>query len=117
VSDDTLGEHQRKFTRLLGLLIMWIYSHGLEATVGEAFRTQEQAQWNAEHGLGIRHSLHCERLAFDLNLFKDGVFQTDIEAYRPAGEYWMSLDPDCAWGGLFAEPDIDHFSLSWQGAS
>lgn len=111
----TLGQHQRRFTQLVGQLIAWCYANGYELTFGEAFRTPEQATWNAEHGSGIANSLHTERLAVDLNLFKDGIFQTELESYRPLGDYWKTLDPDCAWGGDFTKPDADHFSLSYNG--
>jgi len=29
------------------------------ATLGEAFRTSEQAAWNAARGIGIKDSQHC----------------------------------------------------------
>ena len=111
----TLGERQRKFTQLVGQLIGWCYSNGFELTLGEAFRTPEQAALNAQKGSGIANSLHTSRLAIDLNLFKDDVFLTTTDAYKPLGEYWESLDSDCSWGGRFAKPDADHFSLSYNG--
>ena len=111
----TLREQQSVFAMLVGHLIEHIYSAGYEATFGEAYRTPEQAQWNAAHGLGIAHSLHTDRLAIDLNLFKDGQFLETVEDYRPLGEYWKSLHELARWGGDFSKPDSDHFSLEWQG--
>lgn len=111
----TLSEHQRKFAQLVGKLIDWAYANGYELTFGEAWRSDEEAKIQADKGAGIVNSLHRLRCAVDLNVFKDGAFQTDIEAYRPLGEYWKTLDPDCAWGGDFSRPDSDHFSLAWQG--
>ena len=111
----TEGELQRKFPPLVALLIQWIYSQGLEVTFGEAWRTPEQAQWNADHGKGIVHSLHIDRLAIDLNLFKDGVYLTDPAAYKPVADYWLTLDPDAAAGYYFSTVDADHFSLSFNG--
>ncbi|MDX1902101.1 MAG: M15 family metallopeptidase [Gammaproteobacteria bacterium] len=112
----TLNEKQKKFTLLVARLIHWAYSKGYELTFGEAFRTQEQAALNAKKGIGIRNSLHCQRLAIDLNLFINGVYQPDSAKYKPLGEYWKSLDPDCCWGGDFKNlKDANHFSITHDG--
>ena len=113
----TLGEQQQRFPPFVATLLQWLYANGYTVTFGEAWRTPEQAAWNAAHGSGIKNSLHCERLAVDLNLFKADVFLTEREDYQPAGEYWKTLDPDCRWGGDFHSPDSDHFSLAWQGVA
>lgn len=109
----TLGEKQRSFPPLVAQLIEWAYKQGFELTFGECYRTPEQAALNAQNGSGISNSLHTQRLAIDLNLFIDGVYQTSTEAYRPMGEFWESLGG--AWGGRFSKPDADHFSLEWEG--
>jgi hypothetical protein len=112
----TLGERQRIFVRLVGMLIEFAYQSGYELTLGEAYRTPEQAALNAESGKGIANSLHTQRLAIDLNLFKDGKYLTDSESYRPLGEYWKSLHPDCCFGGDFKpRSDGNHFSLTYGG--
>lgn len=111
----TLSEHQQKFTLLTSKLIQWASDQGYGLTYGEAYRTPEQAALNAAKGTGIANSLHTQRLAVDLNLFKDGQFLQQKEDYAPLGAYWKSLDPDCCWGGDFSRPDSDHFSLTWQG--
>jgi D-alanyl-D-alanine carboxypeptidase len=111
----TLGEKQRKFTKLVAQLISFAYGDGFEFTFGEAYRTPEQAALNAKSGAGITNSLHTKRLAVDLNLFIEGVYQTDSAAYKPLGVYWKALDPECAWGGDFSRPDGNHFSLSHDG--
>lgn len=111
----TLGELQRAFPPLVAKLIEFAYAQGFELTFSEAWRTPEQAQWNADHGKGIANSLHCERLAIDLNLFKDGVYQTDSEPYKPLADYWLTLHPNAAAGYYFARKDADHFSLSFGG--
>lgn len=109
----TLGERQRDFPLMLAALITWAYDRGFEITLGEAYRTPEQAALNAAKGSGIANSLHTQRLAIDLNLFIDGVYQTSTEAYRPLGEKWESMGG--AWGGRFSKPDGNHFSLEWGG--
>jgi hypothetical protein len=112
----TLGEQQRKFLPLVAKLIEWAYANGYELTAGEMYRTPQQAALNAQSGAGISNSLHTQRLAVDLQLFINGVYQTDTPAYKPLGDYWASLHPDCCWGGNFrTRADGNHFSLTWGG--
>ncbi|ELR1854532.1 M15 family metallopeptidase, partial [Escherichia coli O22:H8] len=68
---------------------------------------------NAKTGKGIRNSLHTLRLAVDFNLFINGEYQTDTDAYRPLGEYWESIGG--TWGGRFSRADGNHFSLEHNG--
>jgi len=105
----TLSQRQRKFTRMVADLILFAYAHGYELTFAEAYRTPEQAALNAKKGSGISRSLHCDRLAVDFNLFKDGKYLTSTEAHRPLGEFWESIGG--AWGGRFK--DGNHYSLAW----
>jgi hypothetical protein len=109
----TIGEAQRKFTAMVGKLIVWAYANGYELTFGDAFRSPEQAKANAAAGSGIINSLHCDRLAVDLNLFKDGIYHPETTAYQPLGEYFESLGG--SWGGRFSKPDGNHFSFAWGG--
>lgn len=111
----TLGEKQRLFTRLIGKLIEYAYGIGYELTFGDAYRSPEQAKLNAASGKGIVNSLHCERLAIDLNLFINGQYKTQTEDYKVLGEYWETLGPDCRWGGRFSRPDGNHFSIAHAG--
>ena len=111
-----LGEKQRRFVELVARLIEWSYASGYELTFGECYRTPEQAALNAKSGAGISNSLHTKRLAIDLNLFIDGVYQDRSEDYRALGDYWKSLDPLCRWGGDFkSRPDGNHFSMEHEG--
>ena len=111
----TLGEQQRLFAKLSAQFILWIYDQGYEVTYGEAFRTAQQAALNAQSGSGIANSLHTQRLALDLNLFKDGVWLQDTSAWEALGEYWESLHPLCRWGGRFSKPDGNHISMEYAG--
>jgi len=111
----TLGEKQRLFVKLVGMLIAWCYANGYELTFGEAVRSKAQAEANAASGAGISNSLHLVRLAIDLNLFIGGIYQIGSEAYKPLGEFWKSLHPLCCWGGDFSKPDGNHFSLEHEG--
>lgn len=109
----TLGQKQRKFVTMVAKLIEFAYANGFELTFGEAYRTPEQAALNAKTGAGISNSLHTQRLAIDLNAFKNGTYLTDSAAYQPLGIYWESIGG--SWGGRFAKPDGNHFSLSYGG--
>ena len=111
----TLSEKQRLFTKLVGELITWSYANGYELTFGEAQRGKLQAEANAAQGIGIASSNHLRRLAVDLNLFINGEYRVDSEAYKPLGDYWKSLGPLCRWGGDFSRPDGNHFSFEHEG--
>lgn len=111
----TLGQKQQIFTANVGRLILWAVSNGYRLTLGEAYRTPEQAALNAKAGRGIAGSVHTLRLAVDLNLFIDGKYITDSEGHRPLGEYWKSLHVDNRWGGDFRRPDGNHYSMTHQG--
>ena len=104
---------QSLHVRLVAKLIGYATERGYELTWGEAWRTPEQAALNAKKGTGIANSLHIDRLAVDLNLFRDGIFLTDGAAHKPLGEYWESLHPLARWGGRFN--DANHYSLEWGG--
>jgi hypothetical protein len=95
------------------MLIEYAYAQGYELTLGEAWRTPEQAQRNAQAERGIAKSLHVERLAIDLNLFRGGKWLDKSEDHKPLGEYWESLAPDCRWGGRFG--DGNHYSIEHAG--
>lgn len=112
---ETLRQKQCRFARSAARLILHINEQGYEVTLGEAWRTQAQAQANAASGKGISNSLHIERLAIDLNLFKDGVYLSDSESHRPFGDFWKALGDDYAWGGDFSKPDGNHYSISHAG--
>ena len=111
----TLAEQQHLFLPLVAKLVTKAYELGYQLSAGELWRPPEMAALNAKMGKGIANSLHCDRLAIDLLLFKDGVYLTDSAAYEPLGVYWESLHPLAAWGGRFSKPDGDHFSLAFGG--
>lgn len=111
----SLRASQSLFARLIAELILWAFENGMEVTLGEAWRTQEQAKLNADNRTGIRDSLHCDRLAVDLNLFIGGVFVDSTEGHRRLGEKWKSMHPRCRWGGDFRKPDGNHYSFTPDG--
>ena len=110
----TLSEKQAVFTVMIAQLINWADEHGYRLTFGETYRIPEQAALNAKNGKGITNSLHTQRLAVDFNLFVNGQYQTNTEAYKPLGEYWESIGG--TWGGRFkSNPDGNHFSFEHNG--
>lgn len=113
MSELSLLSRQFLFTRLVPKLLDHAHALGFEVTFGETYRTPEQAAANARAGTGIRRSLHVERLAIDLNLFKGGKYLTGSAAHEPLGVFWESLDPLCCWGGRFG--DGNHYSLTYGG--
>lgn len=110
----TPREKQATFAVLIADLIQHATASGYQVTFGEAWRSPEEAARLAKTGAGIVKSLHCERRAIDLNLFKDGVWLKTSEAHRPLGEYWELQSGDgytCRWGGRFARKDGNHYEL------
>jgi hypothetical protein len=109
----TLREKQSHFARLVPRLIDHALVLGFEVTLGESYRSPEEAARLAALGLGIAASLHTLKLAIDLNLFKDGQYLSSTASHRPLGEWWEQLDPLCRWGGRFG--DGNHYSLAHGG--
>lgn len=112
MSNESLGAKQQRFTYMISQLIQFAYEQdGYSLTFGEAYRTAEQAEINAKKGIGIKNSVHCDRLAVDFNLFINSIYQTATSSYKLLGEYWESLGGN--WGGHFN--DGNHFSLEHNG--
>lgn len=134
-----LGPLQREFTRHLTALQTKILADGFEFTLGEAYRSAEQAAINslslydrariremletkypvvaaaigASTSVGIKNSVHRNRLAEDLQLFKDGIWLEDASHYIPFGAWWKIQHPAARWGGDWG--DADHFSFEYRG--
>ena len=109
----SLGDTQRIFAHNISAFIQWIFSQGCSCTLGEAWRSPEQALLYAKQGKGIKNSLHCDRLAMDLNIFDaEEQWLTSVDELRPFGEHWKSMHPRNNWGGDFlTRPDSDHYSM------
>jgi len=105
--------NQEIFALNVARLILFIFEKGYTCSFGEAYRTPEQAELNAKKGIGIKNSLHCKRLAVDLNLFTTtGKFSIDKKDYEQFGIYWEQLHDYNRWGGNFQRPDSDHFQMN-----
>lgn len=88
-----MNEKQFKFSHDLALLVLYIYRCGYTVSFGDVWAKKGEGRPHSDN------SDHYDRLAADLNLFKDGVFLKTTEAHRPFGEYWESLGHK--WGGRF----------------
>ncbi len=107
----TLRQKQSKFTEMVASLIITARHLGYELTFGEAHRPPETAKLYKQQGRGSARSLHTQRLAIDLNLFRDGKYLSSTKAHTPLGEYWESIGG--TWGGRFK--DGNHYSLEHGG--
>lgn len=114
-----LSEKQQIFAVNVAKLILYINEKGYSCTGGEWWRTPEMAAIYAKRGTGIKRSRHCDRMAIDLLVFKEGVWLTDTESYRPFGVYWRSLNTLNRWGGDWdgdgkvdpGDKDGNHFEM------
>lgn len=107
-----LWEKQSIFSQNVSALIHQISRQNFACTLGEVYRTHEQAEWYAKAGAGIINSLHCKKLAIDISLFeKDGTYLTDKKDYEPFGIFWKQLHPKNKWGGDWVRADCTHFQM------
>ena len=98
-----LSEAQREFARHISFLIQHMDIAGYECTFGDAYRSPRSHGGMGEKGpYGRATSAHKQRLAVDLNLFKDGKYLTETADYKTMGDYWKALNNSNVWGG-----DID----------
>ena len=117
----TLGEKQELFMRLLPRLIDHAHELGFQVRGGELERSPAQAQANVATGAGIAKSLHLQRLAIDIHLFRYGRYLTTSADHADLGEFWKGLHPLCRWGGHFKDaygrpkPDGNHYSIEHEG--
>lgn len=112
---ETLRQKQSRFALAVALLIQEADRRGYAVTFGEAYRTPEQAALNAKKGTGSSNSLHMDRLAIDLNLFKGDRYIVDGEGHSELGRWWKALNQDHRWGGDFPKKDFNHYSLTADG--
>lgn len=89
------------------LLINKAFDLGFEVTAGDLYR-DDRCDY------GAKNSLHRQRLAIDLNLFKDGVYLTKTDDHHDLGVFWESLGG--VWGGRFrSNPDGNHYQAPRHG--
>ncbi len=108
----SIGSKQRKFSLMIAKLIVWIYEQGYEVSFGDAYRDPRlHGAIGEKKAYGHKNSNHKNRLAVDLNLFRDGKYLSSTESHKPVGEKWESMGG--TWGGRFN--DGNHYSLEHNG--
>ena len=77
----------------------------------ELGRTAEQQKIYVQTGRSTTmNSNHLRNCAIDLYFMRDGALVYDVEALRPLGEYWKSMNPKNDWGGFWKSfKDCPHF--------
>lgn len=115
---ESLGQKQRRLTRMIADLIIFAYENGYELSFSDAYRDPRMhGPVGTKLGYGSANSLHKDRLAVDFNLFKCGQYLTKTEDHLPLGEFWESIGG--TWGGRFGEnggtADGNHYSLEHNG--
>lgn len=112
VKGKRLGEKQRIFTRMVADLILFAYERGYELSLGDAYRDHRVfGAPGVKRNYSSANSLHKERLAIDLNLFKDGKYLDKTEDHKELGEFWEGIGG--TWGGRFN--DGNHYSVMHNG--
>lgn len=95
-----MRKKQARFAFMVAILIIFAVINGYEVTFGDAW---------AKEGEGRSHkkgSFHFNRLAIDLNLFKNGKYLPNTEDHKPLGKFWEFMGG--TWGGRFN--DGNHYS-------
>jgi len=121
-------EKQIQFSRMLGLLFYWMGEQGMEWILGDAWRSTDKLQCahcGREHSYQellvynkrskAAKSKHCDRLAQDIILIKDGKPVWIGEPYRAMGEQWEKITQGLGrWGGRFGVPvDLQSTNVGW----
>jgi len=105
---EAYSDKQWEFAKNVSALLQWIERRGWKVTFGDAYR-------DSRCNYGSKSSKHRRRLAIDLNLFVNGIYQTQAtEEYLEVARQWESM-PHCRSGARFN--DINHFEYSdaeWQ---
>lgn len=111
---ESLLQKQFRFARSEALLIQQANKMGYDVTKGDAYRDPRVFGKQGERkGYGQALSAHKNRLATDLNLFRNGKYLALTEDHRKLGEWWESLGQDYVWGGRF--DDGNHYSIIHDG--
>lgn len=112
----TLGQKQEEFAYHAAKLILKAYELGYKIRVGDWFRDPRvHGHVGVKKSYSSANSVHKDKLAVDLNLFKDGKFLTSTEDHKELGEWWEKQHPLARWGGRFHNPDGNHYSFEHQG--
>lgn len=102
--------------KMLPRLLDKAHEMGFELTGGDLFRDPRvHGAIGVKMGYGHPRSAHKNKLAVDLNLFKNGVFLAATTDHKELGEWWEKQHELCRWGGRFE--DGNHYSFEHEGVS
>lgn len=108
----SLFQKQCLFAKMVPRLLDYIHSKGYECTIGDVFRDPRvHGHVGTKLGYGHARSAHKNKLAVDINLFREGKFLTATSDHEPIGVWWESQGG--SWGGRFN--DGNHYSLEHAG--
>jgi len=103
---------QQQFSRMIERLLKYAHDNGYEVTFGDAFRDERAFGHMGERKCyGQAKSAHKQRLAIDLNLFKNDEPLSETKDHESLGIFWEGLGG--TWGGRFE--DGNHYSLEYNG--
>lgn len=92
----TLRQQQSEFARRVPLLISYAFALGFEVTIGDVWARDGH----------IDDSFHYDKLAIDINLFKNGRYLKATKHHLFLGLFWESMGG--TWGGRWG--DGNHYS-------
>lgn len=102
-----LSEKQRKFSVLLGRLIMLAHNEGIEFTIGHVWRSpEEQARLMKKKVSRTMRSKHLERLACDFNIYINEKYTSKRKDYIKLGLLAELIG--LRWGGRFGIKKKDY---------
>jgi len=107
-----LTEKQYFFGQMLGVFIIWLNFSRYRYSLRELQRGKEQQEFYVKiRASKTMDSRHLSALAIDIILFDENWQPIwDVEAYRPLGVFWKSLDKKNIWGGDWKDfVDAVHF--------
>lgn len=111
---ESLLNKQQRFAKAVARLLDKAHELGYEVTLGDAYRDPRvHGPLGVKLGYGHPKSAHKQKLAIDLNLFKEDKFLDTTEAHKELGEWWEKQGTDHRWGGRFA--DGNHYSIEVDG--
>lgn len=96
----SLVDRQHNFSIRIAKLLLYADSLGYQVSGGDWYR-------DIRCNYGAANSKHRNRLAFDINLHKDGMWLTDTLSHEPLGLYWEAMGGK--WGGRFTNKDGNHY--------
>jgi len=111
-----LSEKQQEFTKCIGKLIAYAYTHGYALTLGDAYRdARVHGEFGVKQSYAAKNSVHKIRLAIDLNLFVDDQYVSDSNhpVWFELSKYWEGLHKSARSGLRFK--DANHFSFTHWG--